>query len=104
MGRYQRFIESGYASLYLSIIGSFFASLSVVSFSFRKIHEVFDDIAGLFFIVTPAPFVISFSICLAVLFDPPIFKRSKVVLIRIAMTAMICVATITSLILFILFH
>jgi hypothetical protein len=93
MGRYQRYIYSGNASLHLSAIGSFIIVLVVID-HFTRFK--FTEMIGVEINPMPALFLwtVAFSFALAIIFHPPYFKRTKPVLIRLALAACICFLTI----------
>ena len=96
-----RQIYSGYASLYLSVLGSMLVPLAILDGLTGVSGDLPGDVGFSIFIGGPILFVVSFSLALPVVFEPPIFRRPKPVLFRIAMAACISFAAAVSWLVFV---
>jgi hypothetical protein len=91
-----RQIFSGYASFYLSIIASLLVSIAILGGLVGMTRSLRRNVEISTLIVVPFLFAISFSLALTVVLEPPIFRRQKRVLFRIAMSVCIGFAAVVS--------
>lgn len=92
-----RQIFSGFASLYLTAIGSFIYLLAVWEYDPGRpsgVPRSYSDDA--LFIAAKVLFVTSFVLALPVIFKTRIFKLPNLVLFRLAMATCICTASLVS--------
>ena len=94
---FNRQVYSGYASLYLSMFGSFIYLLAVLEYNPGRPSGVERSLSDdALFIATKVLFVTSLALALPEIVKTRIFKLPNAVLFRLAMAAFICTTSLVS--------